>query len=514
MITILSFALAMLVTSVAVPLCSRVAPALGLIDAPSNARKVHNTATPHSGGVAIVLGVAVAAGVWVPWTSSYIPLVLALAIIFGFALADDMVDLGYRYKLLGQILASSLVIGAYGGFNQLPFFALDTAPVWLTFAFSLVFLVGITNAVNLSDGLDGLAAGNGMLSFAVLAVFAAQIDEVGYMAMSLAVVGGIVGFLRFNTHPASIFMGDSGSQFIGFMGGALGLPVLDTFTVMGIRKFRGRPIFAADRSHLHHQLLRLEFRHSEVVLLLYALQSLCVGLAFQFRFSADSTVLLVYLAFCALVLGVIGALRISGWQAHKICETGKTERRNLLLRKFSWYHTNTARVISCLLACAFLYSAWRADPAGQSLSNSLIAAATLVLVSLILFPKHLTALSRISCYLVSFVAVYSGLLSNGAAKFTLAQDLFICGLTLALVLAISITRRRTLKFNSQDYLVLLVVGVTPFLLPANIEPILALRIVVYLAILLYSSEYVITRGKHSRWLIAVAGGLTMALTAV
>jgi len=372
---LLSFALAMLTTTVTLPALRTHAAKLGLVDNPDPARKVHTHSIPHSGGVAIVLGVLVASLVYIPGDSGYVALFGCIAIIVLFGLLDDMRDLGHRTKFLTQSIACGLLLATYGGFQQIPFLPLDSAPQWLTLVFSFVFLLGVTNAVNLSDGLDGLAAGNGLLSLIILAVFAAQSSQPALLVLALSLAGGLVGFLRFNTHPASIFMGDTGSQFIGFTAAAIamlvaqseqtplsalvpllifGLPILDTITVMAIRKWRGRPVFSADRSHLHHQLLAIGLRHYEVVIVLYGLQAICVGMAFELRFENDAVVLGAYALFCIVVISLLGFARINNWQFHAHPERDEGERRNLILRQLSWYHVNTARVLAALLGALLL----------------------------------------------------------------------------------------------------------------------------------------------------------------
>ncbi len=212
---ILSFTLALLLTAALMPLCVRYAGMLGLIDS-STQRKVHTGLMPRSGGIAIVLGATGAALFWMPLTREHLLLFAALGVIVTFAFLDDLLDLDATWKLKGQVLASFVFVATCGGFTFLPFMGLDPAPLWLSLPLTVLFLTGITNAVNLSDGLDGLAAGNSLLSLILLALLAGQTGDTSYDVVALAIAGGLLGFLRFNTHPARIFMGDTGSQFLGF----------------------------------------------------------------------------------------------------------------------------------------------------------------------------------------------------------------------------------------------------------------------------------------------------------
>ena len=541
MMILLSFVLAMLVTTVTLPPLRAHATKLGLIDSPSAERKVHTQSTPHSGGVAIVLGALIGTIVWIPTYSDYLALFGCIAIIVLFGLLDDLYELGHRTKFLTQALACGLLVANYGGFPQVPFVPLDSAPQWLTLGFSFVFLLGVTNAVNLSDGLDGLAAGNGLLSLIVLALLSAQTGQSALFVLSLALAGGLVGFLRFNTHPASIFMGDTGSQFIGFTAAAItmlvvqteqsplgalvpvlifGLPILDTLMVIGIRKWRGRPVFSADRSHLHHQLLHIGLHHYEVVIILYALQAVCIGIAYQFRFASDALVLLAYLVFCAATLGLVGAARIGGWKVHQQRTDGTQERRNLVLRKLSWYQENTARVIATLVG-AMIFGAMFFQASNVSLDTAIannvrlaaIAALVVIVCVWVLFRRNMLVVTRAACYLACPLATYSVLLGAGAPAGTRWMDLALLLLGLALALAIRLTRKSLFHLDSQDYLILLIVAITPILLPADVEGATATRIVVYLAVMLYSAEFVANKGNLTRWALTGASAVSVAMLA-
>ena len=519
----------MLITTVALPPLRTHAAKLGLVDTPTEARKIHTQSTPHSGGLAIVLGVFIASVVWIPENSGHLALYGCIAIIVLFALLDDLRDLGHRTKFIGQIAASILLLATYGGFQQIPFVPLDSAPLWLTLSFSFIFLLGVTNAVNLSDGLDGLAAGNGLLSLIVLALFAGQTGQTAFLVLALAMAGGLVGFLRFNTHPASIFMGDTGSQFIGFTAAALtilimqseqaplgplvpilifGLPILDTLVVMTIRKWRGRPVFAADRSHLHHQLMAIGLHHYEVVIVLYGLQAICIGIAYQLRFEADVMVLGAYLLFCVTVLSIIAIARVTNWRVHKPRGDDNRERRNLILRRLSWYQTNTARVIAPLLGGVLFYASQLGD-SNVDLSLAAIAALLIIAIAWIALRKNMVIVTRIVCYLACPLAIYCVLLGSNSAAQTMWMDITVVFLGAMLALAIRVTRKSQFHLDSQDYLILLIVAIAPVLLPASVEGTTATRIVVYLAVLLYAAEFVATKGNLTRWALCAIGAASI-----
>lgn len=532
MTALLSFPLALLLTTVLLPLCIRYAEVLGLMDSPAAQRKVHTTRIPRSGGLAIALGSLVASVYWMSLDPGLVPLFASLMVILISGLLDDLLDLTSAQKLAAQTLAAVVFLAAYGGFHQIPFFALDSAPLWLCCASTFVFLVGVTNAINLSDGLDGLAAGNSLLSLGMLALLAFQVGETDEVVLALALAGGLLGFLRFNTHPARLFMGDTGAQFLGFSAAALtviilqqdtlpvspvlplllfGLPILDTFTVMSARALRGRPILQADRTHLHHQFLRLGLKHYEVVALLYMLQAISVGLAYILRYQSDAALFAVYAGYCAAVLGFIVWARAAGWHAHYNGHA-QPERRNLWLRQFTWYHEHTAKVLAAGAAVFLLGSALRSDHLSAAVGDLAISAAGLLTAAWIYFRDNPTFVCRLICFF-SAIAVIYGSQFQAAPEPTLqvVGDAFVIGLGVALAFAIRMTRKTLFHLDNQDYLVLFIIAVVPFLPLPGLDGSQATRVALRLAVVLYACEYVASKGGGSRWVINGAGLASLAL---
>lgn len=330
----LAFVVALSVTAALIPVLVHWAPTIGLTD-PPGPRKVHSIPVPRVGGLAMAVGLLLPTVMTVELTPSIRGLLIGLVVLLLFGLWDDRVTLGYRMKFAGQVLAAGLcmVLGnvhlgtlMIGGVIVLP----QAISIFVTF----VFLVGITNAVNLADGLDGLAGGLVLLCLCAIALFAAMSGNVSVAEMALIEAGAVLGFLRFNTHPARIFMGDSGSQMLGFSVGVLallatqgeacplsaalpllllGLPIMDTLTVMTTRIRAGRSPFSADSNHLHHRLLALGFAHREAVLIIYMMQVALVLLAYFLRFESDSEVLIAFCAFAGLVLGLLRRASQVGW---------------------------------------------------------------------------------------------------------------------------------------------------------------------------------------------------------
>lgn len=287
------------------PLVIRLAIRLGVVDKP-NKRKVHQRTMPRMGGLAIYASVLLGYLAISYFNNSTIPTLIigvlcASTIIVITGVIDDKIEIRPITKLMGQILAAGVLIG-FGVEIQtlhIPFMDQPVQLGWLGIPLTILWLVGITNAVNLIDGLDGLAAG--VSGIAAIAFFFVSLTlgnaEVAMFAIVL--VGAIFGFLRYNFHPAKIFMGDTGSLFLGFTLASLSLlelkqvtvlsvlvpvmilaiPISDTLYAIIRRKMNGQPISQADKKHLHHCLLELGFSHRQTVLIIYGISSILAIIA-------------------------------------------------------------------------------------------------------------------------------------------------------------------------------------------------------------------------------------------
>jgi UDP-GlcNAc:undecaprenyl-phosphate/decaprenyl-phosphate GlcNAc-1-phosphate transferase len=301
---------------------------LGLMDHPTVRRKVHTVAVPRTGGVAIVGAYLLALGlllvsplrganaVDLPLALSLLP---AACIVFATGLVDDLVSLKPGERLLIQVLAAVM---AYSSGIHVAGAAGFVADGWWSLPITVLWLVGCANAVNLIDGMDGLASGVGLFA-AFTCLAAALLQHNAPLALATApLVGALLAFLRYNFNPASIFLGDCGSLTIGFLLGcfgavwsqksatllgmtaplmALSIPLIDT-TVAVIRRFlRHQPIFLGDRRHIHHRLLDRGFSPRAAVLLLYAVCTL--GAAFSLLQTATQSRYngLLLVAFCGVV---------------------------------------------------------------------------------------------------------------------------------------------------------------------------------------------------------------------
>jgi UDP-GlcNAc:undecaprenyl-phosphate GlcNAc-1-phosphate transferase len=327
--------LSVFITVSLIPVMTRLATRFQLVDFP-NPRKVHTCPVPRIGGFAMALGAFVPIILWAK-ADDFVRAYLAGAgtlVLFG--MVDDMKGIRYKAKFAGQVIAALIAV-FFGGVQIKSLGTLLPGamqiPEWFSFPLSLVAIVGVTNAINLSDGLDGLAGGISLLGFCCIAYIAYLAGENAVIILSLSMAGAIFGFLRFNTYPASLFMGDTGSQLLGFSAIVLaikitqgntafspvlplfilGFPVLDTLTVMAERIRVGRSPFSADTNHFHHRLVRFGLYHTEAVFTIYVIQAVMIVSAVLFKYYSDWELIASYTVLSILVIGVFAVADRTGF---------------------------------------------------------------------------------------------------------------------------------------------------------------------------------------------------------
>lgn len=332
---LLAFVLAMSVTMALIPTLMRLANRLQILDAPGP-RKVHLRPIPRIGGVAMVAGALVPLLFWLDAGPTLKAYLAAALLLLSVGVWDDRMTLGYLPKLVGQLIAAFIII-KWGGvlIHSVTLTDRVELPGQIAIPLTVLFLIGITNAINLADGLDGLAGGTTLLSCCAIAMLGLTIGDRFVATVAIVIAGSVLGFLRYNTYPARIFMGDGGSQFLGFTVAViailltqgdtapisaalplllLGVPILDTLMVMVQRISEGRSPFTADRNHIHHRLLALGFDHHEAVVVIYLLQAGLFLTAWFMRYESDLRIVLVFSAYAIAVLGSLSGASSLGWR--------------------------------------------------------------------------------------------------------------------------------------------------------------------------------------------------------
>jgi UDP-GlcNAc:undecaprenyl-phosphate GlcNAc-1-phosphate transferase len=297
-----------LISLVLTPLCRNLFRRWGWLDRPDGKRKVHSHPVPRTGGVPILMAYLGAFAVLLAFplpagaiVKSGLPLVWkvlgATVLVFAVGLADDRRGLKPWQKVAGQVAAGYIAFWAGVQVTNVSWLAV---PPWLSLPLTIFWLVGCSNAFNLIDGVDGLAAGAGLFATITILVGALLHDNMPLAIATVPLAGALLGFLRYNFNPASIFLGDSGSLTVGFLLGcygvlwsqksttalgmtapflALAVPLLDTAVSIARRFLRQQPIFSADAGHIHHRLLARGLTPRRVALLLYGACGLAAAMS-------------------------------------------------------------------------------------------------------------------------------------------------------------------------------------------------------------------------------------------
>ena len=296
---LLAFAVSLLVAYVMTPPVKRFAEKVGAIDVPKDNRRVHDHPIPRMGGLAIFIGFMLSLIFFVPMSTKVTGLLVGSVIIAVMGGVDDIVSLNPWVKLAGQIVAALVAIRCGLVFDVISnpnIFAEETYIEigWLSIPLTMLWIVGCTNAVNLIDGLDGLAVGVSAISSLTMLIVSLFVSEPVVSIILAALTGACLGFMPYNLNPAKIFMGDVGSQLLGFVLStasimglfklhaiitffvpllALALPLADTIFAFFRRILHGQSPFKADKGHFHHRLLAMGLNQKQVVAVLYGISA-------------------------------------------------------------------------------------------------------------------------------------------------------------------------------------------------------------------------------------------------
>ncbi len=533
--------IAMFITMALIPILRTAAVRLHAgLDEPEP-RKVHASPVPKVGGLAIAAGALVPVLFVVDGGRLVNSVLLGAFILAVFGLVDDLKTLSWKAKFVGQT-AAALVVVFYG---RLTICFLGTClpegvllPDALAVPLTVLVIVGVTNAINLSDGLDGLAGGTSLLVFGCIGLLAftgADFPDRGFVViLCAAVAGAIIGFLRFNTFPATVFMGDTGSQLLGFLAITLalgvtqrnallspllpllllGFPVLDTLTVMAERMAAGRSPFRPDKNHFHHKLLRLGLFHTESVVAIYGITALLTTAAYLLRYHSDWLLLVLYAGFSTVV---VAAFSIAERRSFRFERKGffdiEVKGRLKILKEKSLLMRTCFPPVAWGVPLLFLAAAM-VPAAVPGYFAVLCAGFAVAIVFCRAFKREvMEAALRMAFYLTVPLVLYMGRAEPAegiSPPLVMGYNLAFGALAIFTVLTLKFTRRKKgFKATPMDFLILVIALVVPNLPVPALAGIrmgeLAVRIIVFF----FGFEVLLgeLRGETRRLTVGVAAGL-------
>jgi UDP-GlcNAc:undecaprenyl-phosphate/decaprenyl-phosphate GlcNAc-1-phosphate transferase len=523
-----------------IPLLMRLAPHIGLVDRPGP-RKLHLITIPRCGGIGFAIGALLSIALWgglEPPTAGY--LAAATTVLF-FGVWDDTCELSYAWKFAGQIAAVLIVMMSGAVLDRVPMMGLNPAPDWVRYSVTFLLLLGATNAFNLFDGLDGLAAGCALMSLAGLAALGWGDADGCVPAIAIAFIGGVLGFLRFNTWPATVFMGDGGSQLLGFTCAVLavrlvghvdptlspgvallllGVPIADTAMVIVQRTAAGYSPFLPDKNHTHHKLLQLGFRHYEAVSAGYAVQALLVGAALALRHETDIVVCGAYVAICGAALGTVALSQMKRWRLRPEWSPAWAgnrpagRRRSAPLPGGSPLLPRACALFMAVAAGLFSIGGVLLPEAGKPEVAPLAVAAVLIIAAAPMCPPAVRqALTRCAAFVAAGLAAWAiGDYAQDLAAFRWA--LWGCLTVLAIVLLIAIRAERSQLFRPtpQDVLVVLIL-LAAMGMPSDLAFVPGARGLIMAvpigAMIFYAQEFLLQSGRAAS--VAVGGSALISL---
>jgi UDP-GlcNAc:undecaprenyl-phosphate/decaprenyl-phosphate GlcNAc-1-phosphate transferase len=323
------FITAFVVALIAIPPSISLIKKYRLYDMP-DARKEHSSPVPTMGGIAVIAGMMMSLLLWFPFSNgaAQISFFFSIAVLFGLGIMDDLKDLPAKYKFIVQVALALLI--ALSGIRITTFdglFGITELPLLAQYTFTVLAIVGITNAFNLIDGIDGLAGGLGFMSLVILGLFLTMSGDINTALIAFALAGSILAFLYFNFNPAKIFMGDTGSLILGFVVavlcirlmqiniavanpvlphaavfvlGVVLIPVFDSFRVFVLRIWKGRSPFVADKTHIHHLLTNQGFSHGFAAKLMCFIHGFILIEAYWLRYLRQEFIFAILFAFILL----------------------------------------------------------------------------------------------------------------------------------------------------------------------------------------------------------------------
>ena len=348
MTSLFAFILALAISFACTPAVRMLAIKIKAVDVPKDNRRMHKVPIPRMGGLAIFAGFLVSVLFFVPLGHEFRSILIGALILVVLGIIDDIVALKPRTKFAGQIIAALIPalsgVSIHGIVNPFVPGQYSTLGIF-SIPFTVIWIVGITNAVNFIDGLDGLACGVSAIATVTMFIIAVLFGETYIALMMAALAGACLGFLPYNMNPAKIFMGDTGSMFLGYILATvsiqglfkfyavisfavpfilLGLPIFDTGFAIVRRLLKGQSPLQADRGHVHHRLIDLGFDQKQSVAILYAFSAL-MGLTAVILARTNESKLII-LAIAVLVCFFLAMSLMSFEKRHRAEEQAQLER--------------------------------------------------------------------------------------------------------------------------------------------------------------------------------------------
>ncbi len=523
---------AMAVSMAIIPWMVRLAPRLGMIDEP-DPRKVHTHSIPRVGGWGIALGTLLPLVLVLqssPFIRSYL---LAAFVLFVVGAIDDAVELGHYPKFIGQLLAVFIIV-EYGGvwIHTPPYISAEMWNPVIGKIFAGFAILGMINATNHSDGLDGLAGGETLLSLIIVAFLALSTGaSVEFLSLTAAAIGGILGFLRYNTHPAIVFMGDSGSTFLGFtiavlvitlsqeiatsMSPAvvlliLGLPVIDILAVLAQRIYQKMNWFKATRNHIHHRLLDLNFDHYETVVIIYLIQAVMVVTGLLLRFESDYFLTFIYVFYCSVIFASLLVVNHYGWQAHQHGEETQVTMIVKSLKNSSGLNNSITWAITLLLPLYLIASVIDISRIPQDFSYTCAGLLGVLILDWI-FVRRITFLTRAIVSITSIFVVYLEHYLGSNAILANHSDVFFVMLGALIVISLRLKIGSKFKTTPMDYLLAFGVVILA-IFSSNLEHANAISyLIVKGMIVLYAGELLLNYSQRYLNILTVSCAVTLLI---
>ncbi len=526
-----------------IPLMVRAAPRLGMMDEP-DPRKVHAAPIPRVGGWGIIVGALLPVLLIAPLDPLIQTYIFGSIVLLIFGALDDHNEMGHYTKFIGQFLAVVPVV-TYGDLyvSNIPIVDFDL-PGFIGKPFTALALIGMINAINHSDGLDGLAGGESLATLAAIALLS-YIAGDGDLAITITfgAIGGILGFLRYNTHPAMVFMGDGGSQYLGFTLGfltvlltqvispeispaiallLLGVPIIDIITVLWKRVSSGNNPFLATKNHIHHRLLERGFAHKESVIVIYTVHAFLVASGLWLSSASDWIILVFYFTVAVFIFFFLSWSEQTGWKANK------TDAHRVLSWSINAFGDSGILVWGprrflelaipfYLVSVAVWLNNIPRDFGWVALALSVILA--LQAMNIYPFRKNMR---RSIIYTTAVFVIYLSILDRPTwlnEWVAYVEFVFYAAVGLSIFLAIRFSpRRRKEEFTvtAMDYLLMFVVAASLIFSQAaeDIGGFNANVFVVVLCIILYGTELMLIERKKRADLLGKAAWLTLTIIAL